>query len=124
MPTQLVEASTDTAARPARVRPSTLVYICAFALTGMVTTVLGPILPDLLTRWNMSDGAAGALFTAEFIGGVSGGSVSGLLAERFGDRRTLALGYGTMVFGLLALATGGHAVGVLGALVCGLGFGF
>ena len=105
-------------------QPSALPYVAAFALTGMVTTMLGPILPDLLLRWSLSDAAAGALFSAQFSGGMAGGAVSGLLVTSLGDRRALALGYGTMVLGLVVVATGSHAVAVAGALLTGLGVGF
>jgi fucose permease len=89
----------------------------------MVTTVLGPILPELLETWHLSDSAAGALFTAQFSGSLSAGALSGFLVSRIGDRRTLGLGYGTMCAGLLAIAAGAHASGVAGAFAAGVGMG-
>ena len=38
----------------------------AFVLTGTVTTLLGPLLPVLATRWALEDASAGLLFTAQF----------------------------------------------------------
>jgi FHS family glucose/mannose:H+ symporter-like MFS transporter len=103
---------------------STAVPVAAFIVTGMVTTVLGPILPELLETWRLSDSAAGALFTAQFSGSLGAGAISGLLVSRLGDRRTLALGYGTMCGGLLAIAAGGYGSGVAGAFAAGTGMGF
>ena len=102
---------------------STAAPVAAFVVTGMVTTVLGPILPELLETWHLSDSAAGALFTAQFSGSLSAGALSGLLVSRIGDRRTLALGYATMCAGLLAIAAGAHAAGVAGAFAAGVGMG-
>ena len=102
---------------------STAAPVAAFVVTGMVTTVLGPILPELLETWHLSDSAAGALFTAQFSGSLSAGALSGFLVSRIGDRRTLALGYGTMCAGLLAIAAGAHASGVAGAFAAGVGMG-
>jgi FHS family glucose/mannose:H+ symporter-like MFS transporter len=109
---------------PGAPRPSTTIYVAAFILTGMVTTVLGPILPELLETWHLSDAAGGALFTAQFSGSLSGGAVSGLLVSRIGDARTLALGYSTMCGGLLAIAAGTYPSGVAGAFAAGIGMGF
>jgi fucose permease len=107
-----------------RLRSPVFLAVAAFVVTGMVTTVLGPILPDLLIRWHLSDAAAGALFSAQFSGGLVGGAASGPLAASFGDARTLALGYAAMTLGLIVLAVGSHGAGVAGALLAGLGVGF
>src|SRR4051794_5932535 len=102
---------------------STSSFVAGFVLTGMVTTVLGPILPELLIAWHLTDAAGGALFTAQFTGSVSAGLVSGFIVARLGDARTLAIGYALMAVGLLALAGGGYAWGVAGACLAGLGMG-
>ena len=102
---------------------STAAPVAAFVVTGMVTTVFGPILPELLESWHLSDSAAGALFTAQFSGSLTAGALSGLLVSRIGDRRTLALGYATMCAGLLAISAGAHAAGVAGAFAAGVGMG-
>ena len=102
---------------------STAAPVAAFVVTGMVTTVLGPILPELLETWHLSDSAAGALFTAQFSGSLTAGALSGLVVSRIGNRRTLALGYATMCAGLLAIAAGARAAGVAGAFAAGVGMG-
>ncbi|MEO7274597.1 MAG: MFS transporter, partial [Vicinamibacterales bacterium] len=106
--------------QPAR---STAAFVAAFVLTGMVTTVLGPILPELLIAWHLTDAAGGALFSAQFTGSVTAGLISGLIVARLGDARTLAIGYALMTVGLLGLAGGSYAWGVTGACLVGLGMG-
>jgi fucose permease len=101
-----------------------VVLYSGFVLTGIVTTVLGPVLPWLSTRWLLSDATAGSLFTVQFAGGLAGGAIAGMLASIAGTGRTLAAGYVLMAIGLLTMAMGDKAVGTLAIAVAGLGFGF
>jgi FHS family glucose/mannose:H+ symporter-like MFS transporter len=43
-----------------------------FAIAGVVTVMLGPLLPALTQRWQIEDAQAGALFTATFAGQFCG----------------------------------------------------
>jgi FHS family glucose/mannose:H+ symporter-like MFS transporter len=95
-----------------------------FVLTGIVNTILGPVLPWLTARWSLSDASAGTLFTIQFAGGLTGGAVSGLIAARVGAAQTLAAGCVLMASGVLALALGDQALGSVGMCVAGLGLGF
>jgi MFS transporter, FHS family, glucose/mannose:H+ symporter len=95
----------------------------AFILTGTVTTLLGPLLPVLVARWELDDARAGYLFTAQFVGSMLGVALSGRLVTRFGFARGLSAG-------LAAMAAGVGALGVVAwpqALVCvacyGVGLG-
>src|SRR3954447_15668617 len=108
---------------PPRSNRTVSVFVAAFVLTGMVTTVLGPILPELLVAWHLTDAAGGALFSAQFTGSVTAGLASRLLVARFGDARTLAVGYALMAIGLLAIVGGGYGWAVAGASVAGIGMG-
>ena len=56
----------------------------------MATTLLGPLLPLLASRWALSDASAGALFTAQFSGQLTATTLSTLITARLGERRTLA----------------------------------
>jgi len=112
----------SSALHPARFSGGTLLH-AGFILTGIVNTVLGPVLPWLTARWSLSDAAAGLLFTVQFAGGLAGGAVSGLIAARAGDGSTIAAGYTLMGAGLAGLALGGHAAGVAGMCVTGVGLG-
>lgn len=101
-----------------------VVLYSGFVLTGIVTTVLGPVLPWLSTRWLLSDATAGSLFTVQFAGGLAGGALAGMVASIAGTGRTLAIGYVLMAIGLLTMALGDKVVGTIAIAVAGLGFGF
>jgi fucose permease len=55
-----------------RERQLTLLLHGGFLLIGVVTTLLGPILPMLAARWHLGDAELGWLFTAQFTGGILG----------------------------------------------------
>src|SRR4051794_14485496 len=67
----------------------------AFVPVGMATTMLGPLMPSLQTRWLLTDAQAGLLFTAQFLATVAASALVGPLARR--------VGYGALITGGLAL---------------------
>jgi FHS family glucose/mannose:H+ symporter-like MFS transporter len=95
----------------------------AFVLTGIVNTVLGPLVPWLAARWSLSDSATGFLFTLQFAGSLAGGAASGRIAARLGESRTLSAGFALMTGGMLALGLGARAVGQTGIAISGIGLG-
>ena len=95
-----------------------------FVVTGFVTTVLGPVLPWLTSRWLLSDAAAGALFTIQFTGSIVAGGLSGQIVARLGATATLSTGYALMAAGLAGLAMGDRAIGTLAIALAGVGLGF
>jgi MFS transporter, FHS family, glucose/mannose:H+ symporter len=101
-----------------------LILFAGFILTGIVNTLLGPVLPWLAARWSLTDAAAGLLFTVQFAGGLAGGFVSGAIAARAGAGRTMAAGHLMMAIGLAAMAAGGFHAGIAGMAISGLGLGF
>jgi FHS family glucose/mannose:H+ symporter-like MFS transporter len=95
-----------------------------FALIGVATTLLGPLLPLLALRWHLSDAQAGTLFTAQFAGSIGGALLSGPIAARFGYRTTLVAGFVAVCAGISALAFA-SAPAALAAVFCnGIGLGF
>lgn len=94
-----------------------------FVLTGMVTTLLGPVLPLLIARWKLDDVHAGLLFTAQFTASVLGVLLSSRLLMRYGYRSCLVLGFACMGAGVAALGTGPWTLGMIAAGVYGLGLG-
>ena len=93
-----------------------------FIVTGIVTTLLGPILPILIGRWNLSDQRAGLFFTAQFCGSMLGVASLSWLMKR-GYRRTFVPGFLLIAGGVAGLNLSGNlaclaAAGVFG---CGLG---
>ena len=91
---------------------------CSFILIGICTTILGPILPALSLRWNLSDAHAGSLFTAQFIGS----SLGGLLAAIHPFKSTV-LGFIIVAVGLVLLTTAGPLTAMPLLFLYGLGVG-
>src|SRR5712692_3615055 len=94
-----------------------------FVLTGIVTTILGPILPMLSSRWLLSDALAGSLFAAQFLGSLLGVLSTSVLLPRRGYRSVLAVGFLLMAAGVSGLGLSGWPFGWLTILGFGLGLG-
>src|SRR5207253_10606478 len=75
-----------------RAPSGTMLVHAAFVLTGVMTTLLGPMLPILSARWTLSDSQAGYLFTAQFATSILGVAISSLMVHRYGYRLTLVFG--------------------------------
>lgn len=86
----------------------------AFVLTGVVTTFLGPLLPALSVRWQLSDAQAGYFFSAQFMGSIVGSTLTSTLLPRRGFRFSMALGYVLMALGVGALALTQWRLALLG----------
>lgn len=94
-----------------------------FVLTGVVTTLLGPVIPALSARWLLADAQAGALFTAQFAGSMIGVAASSWLIVRFGFNHSLSGSFGLMAAGVAGLAAGPWSAGMLSVLIYGMGLG-
>jgi fucose permease len=92
-----------------------------FVLTGVVMTLLGPMLPVLTRRWLLDDTQAGYLFIAQWTTSIAGMLASGTLVERHGYRRTLIAGLIPMAAGMATLARANWWLGLVS--VCALGAG-
>lgn len=89
----------------------------------MATTLLGPLLPLLASRWAMSDASAGALFSAQFAGQLTATTLSTLVTSRLGGARTLAMGFLLVALGVGAVGVVPASLGWVAVLVYGLGLG-
>lgn len=121
MPLNMGSLSSPPAA-PRLFSGASLILHAGFVATGIVTTLLGPILPILIGRWHLTDQRAGLFFTAQFCGSMLGVASLGWLMKR-GYRRTLVLGFLLIAAGVAGLNLSGNlaclaAAGVFG---CGLG---
>lgn len=95
-----------------------------FVLTGVVNTMLGPLLPVLSARWALNDAHAGYLFTAQFSGSMLGVMGSSFLMSRRGHRISVVLGLGLMALGSATLLATSWSLGMLSTLCLGIGLGF
>jgi MFS transporter, FHS family, glucose/mannose:H+ symporter len=95
-----------------------------FVLTGIATTLLGPLLPTLAAQWNLRDVRSGDFFLAQFLGSLIGVIVCGRLLRLRGFRFCFTAGFAFMAAGLAILGRGPWSVGLLSVFVYGCGIGF
>ena len=100
-----------------------LLLHAGFIVTGIMTTLIGPTLPELSARWLLSDAQAGNLFTAQFIGSMGGVGLSGVLASRRGYKFPIALGFSMMCLAAVALTRGSWGIGLISLFCNGIGLG-
>jgi MFS transporter, FHS family, glucose/mannose:H+ symporter len=97
----------------------------AFAAAGIVTVLLGPILPILIIRWSLSDERAGLFFATQFCGQLAGCLSTGVLIplRGHGYRLTFAMGFAFIAVGVVALGLGDARAGLAGTALYGYGLG-
>jgi MFS transporter, FHS family, glucose/mannose:H+ symporter len=93
-----------------------------FVVTGIVTTLLGPILPILISRWSLNDQRAGLFFTAQFCGSMIGVASLGWLIKQ-GYRRTFVCGFSMIAAGVAGLNRGSNDASLVATAVFGCGLG-
>jgi len=109
----------DVAVRPL-LTPTAIANV-AFVPTGIVTVLLGPILPTLAARWLLNDTQSGGLLFVQFVASTGGVVLSGTLVPRIGHRLVLVLGLIFMAAGVSTLLLGSWVWGMVS--VAGFGFG-
>ncbi len=103
--------------------PRGLMYF-GFVLTGIVTTLIGPILPLLSQKWSLSDSQSGRFFLAEFISSTTATIASGwVLRQRGGFRIALTAGYFCMAAGTATIMLVPWPMCLVSAAVAGVGVG-
>ena len=95
----------------------------AFFPTGILTTILGPMLPLLIARWSLTDTQAGNLFLIQFLASLVGVQLSGLLLARLGYKPSFLFGLLLMAVGAATLYTASLWLGMASIAVYGLGLG-
>jgi MFS transporter, FHS family, glucose/mannose:H+ symporter len=99
---------------------ASLVLHGGFVVTGIVTTLIGPILPILIGRWSLTDQRAGLFFTAQFCGSMAGVASLGWLIKR-GYRPALVCGFSLIAGGVAGLNLGSYVASLAAAAVFGCG---
>jgi FHS family glucose/mannose:H+ symporter-like MFS transporter len=101
---------------------ASLVVHGGFVITGIVTTLIGPILPVLIARWSLSDRQAGLFFTAQFCGSMVGvASLAWLI--KGGYRRTFFCGFSLIAAGVAGLNLDSFVASLAAASLFGCGLG-
>ncbi|HLW84602.1 MAG TPA: MFS transporter [Candidatus Sulfotelmatobacter sp.] len=103
--------------------PLTLAAHAAFVPIGIVTVLLGPMLPTLSAKWSLNYTQAGFLFTVQFLASTVGVMLSGLCVSRWGFRFAIKAGLLAMAVGVAGLPYSSRILGAASIGIYGLGFG-
>jgi FHS family glucose/mannose:H+ symporter-like MFS transporter len=95
----------------------------AFLPTGVLTTLLGPMLPIVIARWALTDTQAGNLFLVQFLAQLAGVQLAGVMLARVGFRPAFLTGLGLMGCGVSTFFLGSAWLGFASVAVYGLGIG-
>ena len=93
-----------------------------YVVAGIVTTLMGPVLPILIGRWSLSDQRAGLFFTAQFCGSMLGVSSLGTLIGR-GYRYAFVCGFSLIAVGVAGLSLHSYLASLAAAAMFGCGLG-
>src|SRR5882762_4327511 len=94
-----------------------------FVLSGIATTIIGPMLPIFIRRWSLDDGQAGLFSTIQFLSALGGTLASSAIAAWRGYKPPLVLGYALMGGGLASLNADTRGVALTATAAFGLGYG-
>ncbi|MEW6126760.1 MAG: MFS transporter [Acidobacteriota bacterium] len=100
-----------------------LIVHVGFALTGVVTTMMGAVLPMFTQRWSIDDAQAGYLFAAQNVGGLLTTLFVGEIIKRFGIKAALVAGFGLLATGVAGLNVSQFGFGIAAVFLYGLGLG-
>ncbi len=94
-----------------------------FFVIGIVTVLLGQVLPILIARLALNDAEAGVLLSAQFAGALVGTVIVGRMIRRFGFAIASVTGVGLMIVGLPGLNATSFVACWIGIFVYGMGIG-
>lgn len=120
-------STTSTLAIPERTSGSRngllAVLFVGFVLSGIATTIVGPMLPVFIRRWGLDDGRAGLFPLVQFLAALVGTGISGAWMAWRGYRPPLVAGYALTGYGLATLNASTHANALAATAAFGLGYG-
>ena len=94
-----------------------------FVYIGIVTILLGPLLPFLARHWSLTDSQAGFLFTAEYSGSVLGNLLTGLVLPRIGFSKVMGVSFLIFVLSFSLLGAGPWTLACLLIFLYGVALG-
>ena len=100
-----------------------ILLFAGFVLSGIATTIVGPMLPIFIRRWSLDDGQAGLFSSIQFLAALGGTLASSAIAASWGYRPALVMGYALMGGGLASLNADTHGVALTATAAFGLGYG-
>lgn len=101
----------------------TLAAYTTFLPIGIVTVLLGPMLPTLSARWSLNYAQQGALFNAQYFASTATVALSGWLVSRWGYRFAMKSGLLFITAGLALLLSGSETFGIACIAMYGTGLG-
>jgi MFS transporter, FHS family, glucose/mannose:H+ symporter len=104
-------------------RTEWLLLHLSFILIGVITTLLGPILPSFSHHWSLTDAQAGFFFTAQYLGSTLGVALTSYFIPRFGFSKVTAGGFIAFLVGFAFLGLGPWVISSLMASIIGFGYG-
>jgi FHS family glucose/mannose:H+ symporter-like MFS transporter len=99
------------------------VLFLGFVLSGIATTIVGPMLPVVIRRWGLDDGQAGLFSSVQFLAALVGTGISGAWMAWRGYRPSLVAGYALIGYGLATLNASTHVNALAATAAFGLGYG-
>src|SRR5207249_5666426 len=100
-----------------------ILLFAGFVLSGIATTIVGPMLPIFIRRWSLDDGQAGLFSSIQFLAALGGTLASSAIAAWWGYRPALVMGYALMGGGLAALNADTHGVALTATAAFALRYG-
>src|SRR5437762_13160072 len=100
-----------------------VLLFAGFVLSGIATTIIGPMLPIFIRRWSLDDGQAGLFSTIQFLAALGGTLASSAVAAWRGYKPALVLGYAVTGGGLACLIVNTHSVALTATAVFGVVYG-
>jgi fucose permease len=113
----------DTPRDSASAKALTLAAYTSFVPIGIITVLLGPMLPTLSVRWSLNYSQAGALFTAQYLASTVAVSLSGVLVSLRGFRFAIKAGLVLAGAGAALLLAGSRVLGMACIAAYGAGLG-
>src|SRR5437868_12648447 len=84
-------AGTATSIKGQDQRNLLILRFAGFVLSGIATTIVGPMLPIFIRRWSLDDGQAGLFSSIQFLAALGGTLASSAIAASWGDRKSTRL---------------------------------
>lgn len=103
--------------------PSLLTLFACFPFSGLMTVLLGVLLPVLAALYGLNDSRAGALFAIQFLAATTSSSIYGWTAARWPAPGVAAASYLWMAAGAALFIPSGLAMSHLAVASYGLGLG-
>jgi FHS family glucose/mannose:H+ symporter-like MFS transporter len=94
-----------------------------FVAIGIISPLLGPLIPTLKHQWSITDAQAGSLFASQFTGSLIGTVLTSFLLPRLGFSKLLALSFLCFALGFSFFGVGGWTVAAIAVAVYGFGYG-